>query len=84
MPKRFLRSGRSGFYFAVTQEGEVGAGDLIEPIARADDTLTVADVVSLYKVDADNQVLLRRAIGSSILPESWRDYFRGRLREPEG
>jgi MOSC domain-containing protein YiiM len=83
MPKRFLRSGRSGFYLAVTQEGEVGAGDLIEPIARADDTLTVADVVSLYKVDADNQDLLRRAIGSSILPESWRDYFRGRLREPE-
>jgi MOSC domain-containing protein YiiM len=83
MPKRFLRSGRSGFYLAVTQEGEVGAGDLIEPIARADDGLTVADVVSLYTVDAENQDLLRRATESPILPASWRDYFRGRLREPE-
>ena len=31
--KRFLKSGRTGFYFAVTTEGEVGAGDPIEPIA---------------------------------------------------
>ena len=33
MLKRMLRSGRTGFYFAVTREGEVGAGDAIEPIA---------------------------------------------------
>ena len=30
--KRFLQSGRTGFYFAVTTEGEVGAGDAIELI----------------------------------------------------
>jgi MOSC domain-containing protein YiiM len=28
--KRFLHSGRSGFYFAVLLEGEVAAGDRIE------------------------------------------------------
>src|SRR6266851_1777434 len=28
--KRFLGSGRTGFYFAVLKEGEVGAGDSIE------------------------------------------------------
>src|SRR6202049_5090541 len=27
MIKRFLASGRTGFYFAVTREGEIGAGD---------------------------------------------------------
>jgi MOSC domain-containing protein YiiM len=81
--KRFLQSGRSGFYFAVTLEGEVGAGDSIELIARAEEGLTVADVVNLYTVDAENQELLRRATQSSILPESWRDYFRKRLWEPD-
>jgi MOSC domain-containing protein YiiM len=82
--KRFLQSGRSGFYFAVTLEGEVGAGDSIELIARADEGLTIDDVVNLYTVDSENQELLRRATQSSILPESWKDYFRKRLWEPDG
>ena len=81
--KRFLRSGRTGFYFAVTTEGDVGAGDSIELIARAEEGLTVADIVNLYTVDARNQELLRRATQSSILPESWKDYFRKRLWEPD-
>ncbi len=80
--KRFLRSGRTGFYFAVTLEGEVGAGDSIERIARADEGLTVADVINLYTVDAENQELLRRATQSSRLPESWKDSFRKRLWGP--
>jgi MOSC domain-containing protein YiiM len=80
--KRFLQSGRTGFYFAVVQEGEVGAGDSIELIARSDEVLTVADVVNLYTVDGKNQELLRRAVQSSILPESWRAHFRKRLLEP--
>ena len=81
--KRFLQSGRTGFYFSVAREGEVGPGDSIEPIARASDGLTVTDVVRLYTVDAENQELLRRATESSALPENWRDYFRKRLWEPD-
>ena len=81
--KRFLQSGRTGFYFAVAIEGDVGAGDSIDSIAKAQDGLTVADVVNLYTVDANNQELLRRATQSSILPESWKDYFRKRLWEPD-
>jgi MOSC domain-containing protein YiiM len=81
--KRFLRSGRTGFYFAVLLEGEVAAGDRIERTAQAEDSLTVADVVNLYTVDAQNQELLHRATQSSVLPESWRDYFRKRLWEPD-
>jgi MOSC domain-containing protein YiiM len=81
--KRFLQAGRTGFYFAVTLEGEVGAGDPIERVAPADEGLTVADVVNLYTVDAENQELLRRATRSSRLPEGWRDYFRKRLWDPD-
>ena len=42
MVRRFLRSGRSGFYLAVTREGEVTAGD--EIALAASDGPTVADV----------------------------------------
>jgi len=80
--KRFLRSGRSGFYFAVKREGEVGAGDVIEQIAHDDGNLTIADVVTLYSTDATNQPLLKRASAHPGLPASWRDYFRKRLSEP--
>ena len=34
MVKRFLASGRTGFYVAVTREGDVGAGDEIEAVSR--------------------------------------------------
>jgi MOSC domain-containing protein YiiM len=83
MLKWMLRNGRTGFYFAVTTEGEVGAGDVIEPIERVEEGLTVADVVRLYTVDAKNQELLLRATQSSRLPESWKDYFRKRLWDPD-
>lgn len=83
MLRRMLRSGRTGFYFAVATEGEVGAGDTIESIERADEGLTVADVVKLYTVDSKNQDLLRRATQTSGLPESWKDYFRKRLWDPD-
>jgi MOSC domain-containing protein YiiM len=79
MIKRFLQSGRTGFYLAVTHEGEVTTGDAISLIASDPEAVTVADVVSLYASDADNQELLRRVSGLSSLPESWRDYFRKRL-----
>jgi MOSC domain-containing protein YiiM len=79
--KRFMKSGRPGFYLAVTLEGEVGEGDSIELISRGDEGLTVADVVNLYTIDSENQDLLRRAADSSRLPESLKDDFRKRLRE---
>lgn len=83
MVKRFLRSGRVGFYFAVVQEGEIGAGDSVDLVAEDDSRITVADVVELYAVDAANQDLLRRASELSALPKSWREHFRERLWEPD-
>jgi MOSC domain-containing protein YiiM len=82
MVKRFLQSGRTGFYLAVTGEGDVSAGDDISVLATHPAAVTVADVVSLYASDADNQELLRRVSGLAALPEDWRDYFRKRLRRP--
>ena len=83
MVRRFLRSGRTGFYMAVTREGEVAAGDAVASIARHELAISVADIVGLYSADAANQDLLRKASGLSALPEGWRDYFRKRLWEPD-
>jgi MOSC domain-containing protein YiiM len=83
MLKRFLRSGRTGFYLAVVQEGEVAAGDPFEWVARDGQGVTVADVVNLYTADADNQDLLRRVSDLPALPEGWREYFRKRLWAPD-
>jgi MOSC domain-containing protein YiiM len=81
--KRFLHSGRSGFYFAVLREGEVTAGDSIELLERDEHGITVTDVVNLYRRDATNQDLLRRVSELPSLPKSWRDYFRKRLWNPD-
>lgn len=73
--KRMLKSGRTGFYFSVAAEGEVGAGDEIELVNKSEDGLTVTDVVRLFAPGAKDQELLRRAMKSSALPKSWKDYF---------
>ena len=79
--KRFLHSGRTGFYFAVLQEGEVGAGDDITVVSRDEHAVTVADITRLYVRDKDDVSTLRRALQAEALPESWRGYFRKRIEK---
>jgi MOSC domain-containing protein YiiM len=79
MVKRFLRSGRSGFYFAVLKEGYLEAGDSIEWVPAGEQAVTIAEISALYTSERDNQDLLQRAIATAGLPESWRDYFRQQL-----
>jgi MOSC domain-containing protein YiiM len=83
MVKRFLVSGRTGFYFAVTREGEVGADDEIKLIARDPNLVPVSEITRLYiakrYADAD-ATSVRRALGVAALPESWKEYFRERLQ----
>jgi MOSC domain-containing protein YiiM len=81
--KRFLQSGRAGFYFSVLREGEVTAGDSIQLLARDEHGVTVADIVNLYRRDATNQELLRRVSELPSLPKAWRDYFSKRLWNPD-
>ena len=83
--KRFLASEqRTGFYFAVLQEGDVGVGDPIELIEKSKDSLRVSDVTGLYTHEKHNVGLLRRAIEVAALPESWRSYFQHRLQKLTG
>lgn len=79
--ERFLASERPGIYFAIVQEGEMGAGDALERIHEDPRHVTVVDVVRLYldrhgKSDPD---LLRRAAEVEDLAAGWREHFRKRL-----
>jgi len=79
--KRFLASRRTGFYFAVLRDGEVGAGDAIQRISRDSAGVTVADITDLYASKLDNLELLRRVVQVEALPERWRNYFQAGLRK---
>jgi MOSC domain-containing protein YiiM len=84
MIKKFLASRRTGFYFAVVQEGEVGRGDVIQRISQDPHGVTVVDITDLYANKRTDPGLVRRAIHVEALPESWRTYFQARLRKSHG
>jgi MOSC domain-containing protein YiiM len=44
-PKAFLRSGRTGFYLRVLEEGELGAGDSITLVSREPEAFSVERTV---------------------------------------
>jgi MOSC domain-containing protein YiiM len=79
--KRFLASGRSGFYLKVIQEGEVGAGDAIERLSQDAHSVTVADVAKLYRDGGDEVGLLQRAVQVEALPENWREHFQQQIEQ---
>jgi MOSC domain-containing protein YiiM len=84
MVRRFFASRRTGFYLAVVREGEVGAGDEIEVIARDQYAVPVSEITRLYaeKRYGDAELAsVRRALRVEALPESWKEYFRGRIEK---
>ena len=82
MIKRFLESGRTGFYLAVTREGEVGAGDEIRTLSLDPHSVSVSDITRLYvakKYDARDAAMVRQALEVEALTESWKEYFLEKL-----
>ena len=73
--KKFLASGRSGIYFKVLEEGEVGAGDLIVQIKKDTNHVAISDIVRLYGSDRNDIKTMRRAVKVEALPEGWKQYF---------
>ncbi|HEU5098345.1 MAG TPA: MOSC domain-containing protein [Roseiflexaceae bacterium] len=79
MVKRFLASGRTGFYLMVLKEGVVQAGDRIEPIGRADHGITVADLTRIYAGEQPDPASLRQAVDLEALSGAWRSFLRDLL-----
>ena len=78
---RFLRSGRSGFYFSVESEGVVEAGNQFRVLSREPEAMTIAEMNVLFSEDRYNRTLLEKAIATRALPEDWRDYFQKRVTD---
>jgi MOSC domain-containing protein YiiM len=81
MVKRFLRSGRTGFYLAVLKEGQVQAGDSITMTPTTAQAVTVSDVAALYTTQRDNRDLMQRALETPEMPEGWRGWFKEQLAQ---
>lgn len=81
--KKFLASGRSGIYFKVSKEGEVGAGDAIEQIGRDTNQFTISDIVRLYANDKEDIETMRRAVKVEALPEGWKHHFLEQIKRVE-
>lgn len=81
--KKFLASGRSGIYFKVLEEGEVGAGDTIEQITKDPNQVTISDIVRLYAKDREDIKTMQRAAKVEVLPEGWKDYFLEQIKRIE-
>ena len=82
MVKRFLASGRSGFYLAVEREGEVGAGDAVTVRARDPERVSVAAILRLYvqkTYDSHDAALAAKALRIAVLPDGWKSHLRERM-----
>jgi MOSC domain-containing protein YiiM len=80
MVKRFWQKGLPGIYFAIVEEGELEAGDSFELIHREPESISVADVVRLYKREVDNEQLFERMLRAPLCG-SWKQDIRERWAE---
>lgn len=84
MIKRFLVSGRSGFYFSVAEPGDVSAGSKVEIVDRDPEGVTVSDIVRLYLHETGEPELVRRAANLRWLPHHWKTQLLQRAQHSAG
>jgi len=77
--RTFHRSGRTGFYFAIVQAGEIGAGDEITLVERGASGFTVRDIWELSHGERADIDALRRALQIPTLGTEWSNPMRAKL-----
>jgi ferredoxin-NADP reductase/MOSC domain-containing protein YiiM len=73
--------GRPGFYFRVLEEGEVEAGDEIEPVAPGPERMSVFDISALLYMPGHPRDELERALRIPALSAGWRGSFEALLAQ---
>ncbi len=73
MIKRFLLSGRSGFYFKVVEPGELSKDSTVECLKRDENGVSIADLQRLFLGHLYDEDLLHRALNVEALPKSWKE-----------
>jgi MOSC domain-containing protein YiiM len=79
MIQKFLKSGKSGFYFSVEKEGVVENGDSFKLLNSNPSGVIISEMNRLYFREKYNRSLLQKAIDTPQLPQDWRDYFEERI-----
>ena len=74
---------RTGFYLAVTGEGEVGAGDGLRAVSHDPESVSVSTITRLYVAETygrDDARAVRRALTVEALPDGWKQHLEEKLR----
>lgn len=72
MPALLVSHRRPGFYFRVIEEGEIGAGDVIERVAEGAERISVAEMDALLYLPAHPREKLQRALRIPALSAGWK------------
>jgi MOSC domain-containing protein YiiM len=75
MVARFLETGRTGYYLRIVTEGDVGAGDEVEFLARHPAAVPISEITRLFTRDRRDAEGLRRVLAVDALPMIWRPYL---------
>lgn len=73
--KKFFASAKSGIYFKVLEEGEVGSGDKIKLIRKDENNVTIHDVMKIYGDEHNHKKMLERALKIDALPIEWGERY---------
>ena len=78
---RFSAENRTGFYLRVFEDGRTTAGDAIERVEQAKDSVSVSGAFRLRHGAGGTRAEYERAARIEALTPSWRAAFEKRLRE---
>ena len=82
MPALLVEHGRPGFYLRVLEEGEVGAGDEIVPVAQGPERISVAEMDGLLYKAGHSAERMESALRIPALSAGWRSSFKSLLDRP--
>jgi len=80
--RRFLASGRTGFYLKVEREGDVAAGDEITPLSQDSRAISISQVNRLYMAKhytSDDAATVKTLQQIDVFPQDWKDYLADQL-----
>ena len=78
-PKRFMASGRVGFYLRVLEPGELAAGEAFTRVETNPEAPSIHDLNHCYHFERGESDTLRRALACPALAAAWRGPLEKRL-----
>lgn len=81
---RIQKTGRTGWYFRVLEEGEIKAGDVFERVSRPNVEWTIKACNDVMYEQKDNLRLAESLASCELLAENWKKTLNKRLTGREG